>query len=107
MATPRLGHQHCELVFGWLGKTIPRRCPGYDEWPCEAEITKPEEAGLGEFGGDDVFLQVPSIDGEFCFCHHQGIHLTYNEPGAIVSHFLERWTMAGWDPLERDCESSH
>jgi hypothetical protein len=106
-----LGHEQCELVFGWhWGMDYPPAAP----WRTmhvplanvETEVRKPEDAGLGEFGRDDVTVRVPPLDCEFLFCHHWGIHLTFSQPGQVAKDFLAHWTSAGLAPVERDCTSS-
>jgi hypothetical protein len=101
------GHEHCELVFGWhWGMEYPKGTP----WATmhiplaelETEVQKPEDAGLGEFGGDDVTIRVPPLDCEFLFCHHEGIHLTFSQPGQVAEDFRARWTSAGLTPKETD-----
>lgn len=107
-----LGYETCELVFGWhWGMDYPPAAP----WEAihvrlaevEVEVRKPEIAGLGEFGRDDVTVRFTPMGVEFCFCHHGGIHLTYSQPGPFAVDFLARWALAELAPVERDCESSH
>jgi hypothetical protein len=103
-----LGHGHCELMFGWhWGMDYPPAAP----WETmrvllaevETEVRKPEDAGLGEIGRDDVTIRIPSVDGEFTFCHHYGIHLTYSQSGQVMKDFLARWTSSGLAPVVRVC----
>ena len=106
-----LGHEQCELVFGWhWGMYYPPSAP----WKTlevllanvEEEIQKPEICGLDEFGRDDLTIRVPSMDAEFLFCHHRGIHLSFSRPGNIVEDYLARWKSAGLTPVARDCKSA-
>ena len=69
----------------------------------EAEVRKPEDAGLGEFGRDDVTIQFPPLDEEFCFYHHEGIHLKFSPPSQVADDFLARWTSASLSPWDREC----
>jgi hypothetical protein len=101
-----LGHERCDVLFGWRW--------GMDYYPnapwekvsiplaeLESEIRKVEDAGLGRLGGDDLFVTIPRLDGEFCFCHHEGIHLVFSEAGQTTADFLDRWCSAGLVPVER------
>jgi hypothetical protein len=58
------------VVFGWhWGIDYPARAP----WKAmcvafsdlETEIQKPEDAGLGEFGRDDVIISIPPLEWDF------------------------------------------
>jgi hypothetical protein len=71
----------------------------------EAEVSKPEDAGYGELGGDDVTIRVPPLDCEFLFCHHRGIHVTFGEPSPITEAIRERWSAAGFEVTEREIQS--
>jgi hypothetical protein len=105
-----LGHEECQVVFGWhWGMDYPAGAP----WKamCVAfsdlvtEIQKPEDAGLGELGRDDVTICIPPLEWEFCFCHHLGIHLTFTPPSKVAEDFSARWSTAGLGVVERDCPS--
>jgi hypothetical protein len=110
-----LGQTQCELVFGWhWGLNYP---PG-DPWgtnlcplsDVEAEVQKPELAGLGKLGHDDVQILFPEIHLDFQFCHHCGIHLTFATEDQVSRDFCKRWSDAGLDPIEReviDNEAGH
>src|SRR5262249_20390938 len=95
-----LGHDRCELVFGWhWGLEYPPGRP----WETldvaladlEAEVRRPEDAGLGALGGDDVTIRVPGLACEFLFCHHSDIHLKFAHPSDVADAFAARWSRAG------------
>lgn len=101
-----LGMQETELMFGWhWGMDYPPGAPWVNRLMpvdrLESEIRIPEEAGLGKLGGDDITIRIPSLDCEFLFCHHAGIHLTVADAGALTDHFIDRWSSAGFAPTER------
>lgn len=102
-----LGHEQCEVVFGWhWGMDYPLKAPWetlhFPLAELEAEVRKPEDAGLGEFGRDDVTIRFPLLDAEFCFCHHGGIRLKFSPPSQVAEDFLKRWTLAGLSPRDRE-----
>ena len=105
-----LGHERCELLFGWHW--------GLDYYPnavwvaedvplaeVEAKVRRVEDTGLGRLGGDDLYVNVPGLGCEFCFCHHSGLHLTFAQPGPVAEAFLERWRSGGLSPIEREAPS--
>ena len=103
-----LGYERCEVVFGWAwGMEYP---PG-DPWKAfdiplaelESEVHKPEDAGYGELGGDDVTFRVPPLACEFLFCHHGGIHVSFGEPSP-VTEAIRRWSAAGFEVTEREIQ---
>ena len=103
-----LGHEQYEVVFGWhWGMDYPPEAPWktlhFPLAELEAEIQKPEDVGLGEFGGDDVTIRFPPLDAEFCFCHHKRMHLKFSPPSQVAEDFLKRWTLAGSSPWDREC----
>jgi hypothetical protein len=105
------GHEQCELEFGWhWGMEYPPEAPwGTLHVPLtavDAEVQKPEDEGIGEFGRDDVTIRVPPLDCEFLFCHHSGIHLTFAQPSQVVEAFQARWLSAGLAVEERDRTST-
>jgi hypothetical protein len=101
-----LGHERCQLVFGWhWGMDYP---PGAPWHPMDialselvTEIQKPEHAGLGEFGSDDVIISVSQHEWEFC--HHHGIHLKFTPSSQVAQNFCARWAAAGLTVTESDC----
>lgn len=105
------GLDSCELIFGWhWGMEYPPGTP----WATmlvplgevEAEVRKPEDAGFGTFGRDDVTIQIPSMDCVIEFCHHLGIHVTVPAPMRVAPQFLDRWTTEGLSPLVRECPTT-
>lgn len=103
----QLGHTECEVVFGWRwGMGYPAGEP----WAAnvvrlddlETEIQKPELAGHGQFGHDDIEIRIPSVNNTFVFCHHSGIHLNFETTDSVSSDFRARWLSLGFKPIERD-----
>jgi hypothetical protein len=99
-----LGHERCDVYFGWAW-TIDRDKPDLS-WKeatiplteLHTEIKKAEDAELGRFAGDDAWLNFEGENLEFQFCHHDGVHLFYSEPGGITNYFQARWRDEGLEP---------
>lgn len=104
-----LGCERCDVGFGWAWSTEPDES-GKSElamWDVniplhdlDAEVRRAEDAGLGNFGGDDVWVSFEGRALKFQFCHHEGIHLFYSEPDEVTGHFRDRWRAEGLDPWE-------
>lgn len=111
----KLGQTQCELVFGWhWGLNYPPGNPwGTNLYPLsdvEIQIQKPELAGLGKLGDDDVQILFPALHLDFEFCHHCGIHLIYEKEDQVSRDFYQRWLDAELGPIKReilDNESGH
>jgi hypothetical protein len=102
------GVDHCRGLFGWPWGNEYYPTPRWEtlEFPLEAidaEVYRVESAELGSLGGDDLFLEFPSCDGEFQFCHHHGIHFICEMPNQVAAYLLMRWHGAGWKITQRDC----
>lgn len=101
-----LGHEQCHLFFGWswLAKSdkpdLMMKSMIVSVLAIEAEIRGAEDAGLGNFGRDDIWVSIEGHALEFQFCHHGGIHLFQPERNDITRHFLARWRGAGLSPKE-------
>ena len=89
-----LGHERCQVVFGWhWGMNYPPEAP----WKAidvplsdlVTEVQKPEDAGYGEFGGDDVIITVPMHRprefGQACSGHP--IRLKFTPPSQVAADF--------------------
>jgi hypothetical protein len=101
-----LGFEACELLFGWAWRESERdpepswkiiRTPLAE---VEREIRKEEEAGLGEFGRDDVWLLVGGKRLRIRFCPNSGIHVFSTGPEPLADPFFRRWDAAGLGPTE-------
>jgi hypothetical protein len=101
-----LGYTDCNVLFGFAW-----RCARDDpelSWKSvrlllielDAEIRKAEDAGLGSFAHDDVWVSFEDLELKVQFCHHSGIHLSFSEPNDIAEHFFSRWQAAGLAPIE-------
>jgi hypothetical protein len=101
-----LGHADCDVLFGYAWRSA-RDDPELS-WKSvrlplgelDAEIRDAEDAGLGNFARDDVWLSFEDPELKVQFCHHSGIHLSFSEPNDITEHFFSRWQAAGLDPIE-------
>src|SRR5262249_36022594 len=80
------GHTGCAVLFGWHW--------GMDYYPTshwdwldialdelQSEVQKVQDTDIGRIGGDDLHIRIPAVACEFCFCHHSGIHISFEEPG--------------------------
>src|SRR5262245_26768590 len=101
-----LGHVPCDLLFGFAWrieadkpdlswKSI--RIPLLD---LDKEIRRAEDAGLGSFARDDLWVSFEGRALKVQFCHHSGVHLSYPEPDHITEQFCTRWQAEGLDPVE-------
>lgn len=102
-----LGLTECRVLFGWhWGMDYYSTSPWQEETILLAKlediIGTVEAKEIGRLGGDDLHLFFPAQNCEFCFCHHGGIHLSFTTREAAVEDFLQRWTLAGLLPAERD-----
>ena len=102
----RLGHERCEVFFGWAWKTdrdgtdLLMKGMNVPLPDLIGEIQRAEDAGLGRFGDDDVSLAFEGCPVNVEFCHHEGVHLKFVERDEITRHFLERWRAQGLSPAE-------
>lgn len=55
------------------------------------EIRLAESLKVGEFGNDDFYIIVESLQTEILFCHERDIHLRYNEQNSIIAEILKLW----------------
>ncbi len=100
-----LGHERCAMFFGWAwtGPDKTRLAMKTRDIPLldlDAEIRRAEDAGLGHFAQDDVWVEFKGFTLKFQFCHHGGIHLFYSEPNELTRHFHDRWQAEGLEPME-------
>jgi hypothetical protein len=100
----RLGYERCDLFFGWAWSTdrdnsdLAMESMSIPLIEVNAQVRRAEDAGLGNFGRDDVWISFEGQASKVQFCHHEGIHLHYTEPDEITRHFLDRWRAEGLDP---------
>jgi hypothetical protein len=103
-----LGYEQCRLLFGWhWGMEFYST----NEWyyldialvALQPKVLEVQASGVGCIGGDDLLISVPPVDCEFCFCHHNGIHLSFESSSEVTAHFFERWRSAKLSPIEREC----
>ncbi|WP_444888113.1 hypothetical protein [Microbulbifer sp. JMSA008] len=97
------GIKDCSVLFGFAWGI--EYYPG-NEWlpemlsleELETKITELEARGLGEFGNNDVFVEV--VDLEFRFCNDSDIHVGFNKTNPLVEYFYSRWEELGYSPAE-------
>jgi hypothetical protein len=101
-----LGDERCDVFFGWAWRSerdksdLAMKSVNIPLLDLKAEVGRAEDAGLGNFGRDDVWVSFEGRALKIQFCHHEGIHLLYAEPDEITQHFLEHWRAEGLDPGE-------
>jgi hypothetical protein len=101
-----LGYERCDVFFGWAWSTerdepdLAMKSVDIPLLDLDDEVRRAEDAGLGNFGRDDVWISFEGRALEIQFCHHEGVHLLYAEPDEITRHFLDRWRAEGPDPTE-------
>lgn len=101
-----LGCERCDVFFGWAWSTerdkadLAMKTVNTPLLDLDAEVRRAEDDGLGNFGGDDVWVSFEGRAPKFQFCHHEGIHLFYSEPDEVTGHFRDRWRAEGLDPWE-------
>jgi hypothetical protein len=101
-----MGHERCDVFFGWAWRDeqdetdLAMKSMNIPLLDLNAEVREAEAAGLGNFGGDDVWVSFEGLALKIQFCHHEGIHLSYSEPDEMTRHFLDRWQAGGLDPKE-------
>jgi hypothetical protein len=101
-----MGYECCDVLFGWAWRTerersdLAMKSVNISLLDLDTEVRGAEDAGLGNFGRDDVWLSFEGRTLQVQFCHHKGIHLSYAEPDEITWHFLDRWRAEGLDPKE-------
>jgi hypothetical protein len=95
----------CEICFGfaWGNEYYPS-----NEWVNEkiqlekiaSKIIEIEALGLGKFGSDDLYLDFPNF--QFQFCHESDIHLIFESAHANeeTEFFYNRWLEVGLKPSE-------
>ena len=64
----------------------------------EEKILKLERRGLGEFGCDDVFIEL--ADAEFRFCNDTDIHIGFDRHQKLIEDFYRRWEAMNYHPRE-------
>lgn len=94
------GHTSCATVLGfaWGNQYYPGDWL-QEETPLEdlaAKIRRIELSGLGRIGSDDLYVYVAGV--EFLFCHEGDIHLEFEVPSEVTTHFFGRWRDLGYRP---------
>jgi|GEM_PF-5259606 len=101
-----LGYTRCDVLFGWAWSTerdrsdLSMKSVNIPLLELDAEVRRAEDAGLGNFAMDDVWVSFEYRALKVQFCHHSGIHLSYPEPDDITERFFTRWQAEGLDPIE-------
>jgi hypothetical protein len=101
-----LGYDRCDVFFGWAWTTdrdqsdLAMKSVNIPLLDLTAQVGRAEDAGLGNFARDDVWVSFEGCALKIQFCHHEGIHLFYAEPDEITRHFLDRWRTEGLNPEE-------
>jgi hypothetical protein len=101
-----LGCTDCDVLFGFAWRSasddleLSWKSVHLPLVELDAEIRKAEDAGLGFFARDDVWVSFEDRELKIQFCHHSGIHLSFSEPDDITEHLFSRWQAAGLDPIE-------
>ena len=98
-----LGICDCSVLFGfaWGNEYYPS-----SEWTpeimplekLEEKILEIERRGIGEFGYNDVFIELADV--EFRFCNDTDIHIKFDAHEKLIEDFYSRWKMMGYSPAE-------
>lgn len=64
----------------------------------ESRILQLEKRGLGEFGYNDVFVELDEI--EFRFCNDTDIHIGFDSHQPFIEDFYSRWETLNYYPAE-------
>jgi len=100
----QLGYERCDVSFGWAWSTdrdksdLAMKSVNIPLIDLDAEVRRAEDAGLGNFGRDNVWISFEGQTFKVQICHHNGIHLYYADPDEITQHFRDRWRAAGLEP---------
>jgi hypothetical protein len=103
-----MGYGRCDVFFGWAWTTdqgdsdLLMKGANIPLVDLDAEVRRAENAGLGNFGQDDVWVSFEGLPVKVQFCHHSGIHLSYTEPDDITERFFTRWQAGGLNPVENE-----
>ena len=54
--------------------------------------------GFGEFGCNDLVLEI--LEHDFLFCNDTDIHIRFEESTPTIEHFFGRWKELGYKPAE-------
>ena len=101
-----LGYERCDVFFGWAWSSerdksdLAMKSVNIPLLDLNGEVRRAEDAGLGKFGRDDVWISFEGSALMVQFCHHEGVHLFYSDPDEITRHFLDRWRAEGLDAAE-------
>lgn len=97
------GVSECSVLFGFAWGI--EYYPG-NEWvpetllleDLEAKIQELERRGLGEFGHNDVFVELADV--EFRFCNDTDVHIGFEGHKPMIEDFYTRWEALGYCPAE-------
>jgi hypothetical protein len=100
-----IGHKECDLLFGFAWRSEADESISWKNVripvvEVNAEIRNAENAGLGNFARDDLWVAIDDRALKVQFCHHSGIHLSFSQPDEITEHFFARWEAEGLNPIE-------
>ncbi|WP_414675965.1 hypothetical protein [Limnobacter sp.] len=104
------GISECSVLFGfdWGNEYYP----GEDWIPetikleeLEAKILELESRGLGEFGYNDIFIELAQV--EFRFCNDTDIHIGFDRHQPLIKEFYSRWEALGYCPAEWLTSENH
>ena len=97
------GVSECSVLFGfawgieyypgneWVSETLPLE-------DLEAKIQELERRGFGEFGHNDVFIELADV--EFRFCNDTDVHIGFERHKPMIEDFYARWEALGYYPAE-------
>ena len=97
------GASECEVLFGFAwgneyypsNEWVPEKLPLED---LEAKIQELERRGFGEFGNNDVFIELEDL--EFRFCNDTDVHVGFNIHKPVIEDFYMRWESLDYYPAE-------
>jgi hypothetical protein len=64
----------------------------------EARILELERRDLGEFGYNDIFIELADV--EFRFCNDTDVHIGFDRHQPFIEEFYSRWETLGYYPAE-------
>lgn len=98
-----MGVSECLVLFGfaWGNEYYPS-----SDWipepilleELEARILELEIRGLGQFGCNDVFIELAEV--EFRFCNDTDVHIGFDQHKPFIEDFFDRWKSLGYYPAE-------
>jgi hypothetical protein len=64
----------------------------------KSRILDLEQRGLGEFGHNDLFVELADV--EFRFCNDMDVHIGFDDHQPLIEDFYSRWEEMGYSPAE-------